>query len=99
MYPVPTHFPEVARKENDHFLFAVGLSGGGIFHTLIATEDYGSRVLVEQAVHEMKRGANDVALSYIEKALAVRATMKTEGVSLSPKNYFIICLLLIPLAL
>ena len=48
------------------------MNGGGIFHTLIATEDYGSRVLVEQALHEMKRGANDVALSYIEKALAVR---------------------------
>ena len=42
------------------------MNGGGIFHTLIATEDYGSRALVEQALHEMKRGKliRFVRLSY-----------------------------------
>lgn len=42
---------------------------GSVFNTLVATEDHGHRVLVEQAVHEMKRGANKVALSYLNKAL------------------------------
>ena len=45
---------------------------GGIFSTLVAAEDHGHRVLVEQAVYEMKKGSYDIAVRYLDKALSVR---------------------------
>jgi len=52
---------------------------GGIFSTLVAEEDYGHHVLVEQAVYEMKKGSYDIALRYLNKALSVsnRIALKT----------------------
>ena len=44
---------------------------GGIFNTLVQTEDHGHRVLIEQAVHEIKRGSYSIALRYLDKALSV----------------------------
>lgn len=42
-------------------------------HSLFANEDgNGFRVLLEQASHEIHRGAYDIGLQYLNKALTVR---------------------------
>ena len=53
------------------FFLSSKSGSGSVFSSLVATENHGHKILVEQAVHEMKRGANKVALSYLNKALAV----------------------------
>ena len=41
-------------------------------HSLFATEDgTGFRVLLEQAAHEIHKGAYDIGLHYLNKALSV----------------------------
>ena len=51
--------------------FLGGQALGGIFNTLVQTEDHGHRVLVEQSVYEIKKGSYDIALRYLNKALSV----------------------------
>lgn len=38
---------------------------------MVASEDHGYKVLVEQAVHEMHRNSFDLALNYLNRALSV----------------------------
>ena len=48
-------------------------------HSLFATEDgTGFRVLLEQASHEIHKGAYDIGLHYLNKALSVINTFSNE---------------------
>ena len=54
---------------------------GGVLSTLdlVQTEDHGHRLLIGQAVYEMKKGSYDIALRYLDKALSVSITLILNG--------------------